>query len=134
MAQAAVLKLCQYRHLLRVTKATSCDPERDVFVLLLGTHIGMRVSEIAQIEVGDVLFPSGAVRDEVSLRATGNSFHKMDSELPQLWSASVQLLSVHFVKNENGRNGIEMSICQVGIGISEEHRSAPVANKTAPWY
>jgi integrase/recombinase XerD len=29
----------------------------------------MRVSEIAQIEVQDVLFPSGAVRHEVSLRA-----------------------------------------------------------------
>jgi site-specific recombinase XerD len=30
----------------------------------------MRVSEIAQIEVGDVLFPSGAIRSEVSLRAS----------------------------------------------------------------
>jgi integrase/recombinase XerD len=29
----------------------------------------MRVSEIAQIEVQDVLFPSGAIRSEVSLRA-----------------------------------------------------------------
>jgi integrase/recombinase XerD len=29
----------------------------------------MRVSEIAQIEVGGVLFPSGAIRQEVSLRA-----------------------------------------------------------------
>jgi site-specific recombinase XerD len=30
----------------------------------------MRVTEIAQIEVQDVLFPSGALRDEVSLRAS----------------------------------------------------------------
>lgn len=30
----------------------------------------MRVSEIAQIEVGDVLFPSGVIRPEVSLRAS----------------------------------------------------------------
>jgi integrase/recombinase XerD len=29
----------------------------------------MRVTEIAQIEVQDVLFPSGALRDEISLRA-----------------------------------------------------------------
>jgi integrase/recombinase XerD len=35
----------------------------------LGIHVGMRVSEIAQIELGDVLFPSGAIRQEVSLRA-----------------------------------------------------------------
>ncbi len=29
----------------------------------------MRVTEIAQIEVQDVLFPSGALREEISLRA-----------------------------------------------------------------
>ncbi|HWW70190.1 MAG TPA: site-specific integrase [Duganella sp.] len=69
MAQATVLKPGQYRHLLRVTEATSRDPARDILVLLLGIHVGMRVSEIAQIEVGDVLFPSGAIRQEVSLRA-----------------------------------------------------------------
>lgn len=69
MAQATVLKPGQYRHLLRVTEATSRDPERDILVLLLGIHTGMRVSEIAQIEVGDVLFSSGATRQEVSLRA-----------------------------------------------------------------
>lgn len=69
MAQAAVLRPGQYRHLLRVTRATSRDPERDILVLLLGIHTGMRVSEIAQVEVGDFLFPSGATRQEVSLRA-----------------------------------------------------------------
>ena len=69
MAQAAVLQPGQYRHLLRVTRVTSRDPERDILVLLLGIHTGMRVSEIAQVEVGDFLFPSGAVRQEVSLRA-----------------------------------------------------------------
>jgi integrase/recombinase XerD len=69
MAQAAVLKPGQYRHLLRVTNAVSRDPERDTLVLLLGIHTGMRVSEIAQIAVGDVLFPSGTIRAEVSLRA-----------------------------------------------------------------
>lgn len=69
MPQAAVLKPGQYRYLLRVTRATSRDPERDILVPLLGIHTGMRVSEIAQIEVGDVLFHSGAIRPEVSLRA-----------------------------------------------------------------
>ncbi|WP_219118483.1 site-specific integrase [Janthinobacterium sp. UMAB-56] len=69
MAQAAVLKPGQYRHLLRVTAAISRDPERDTLVLLLGIMCGMRVSEIAQIEVQDVRFPSGAIRQEVSLRA-----------------------------------------------------------------
>lgn len=69
MAQAAVLRPGQYRHLLRATRATSRFPERDVLVLLLGIHTGMRVSEIAQVEVGDFLFASGKLRQEVSLRA-----------------------------------------------------------------
>jgi integrase/recombinase XerD len=67
--QAATLKPGQIRHLLRVTTVTSRHPERDCLVLLLGLTCGMRVSEISQIEVQDVLFPSGAIRSEVSLRA-----------------------------------------------------------------
>lgn len=58
MAQAAVLKPGQYRHLLRVTKATSRDPERDVLVLLLGIHTGIFVevfgckAEVALVQSG----------------------------------------------------------------------------------
>ena len=69
MAQATSLQPGQIRHLLRVTAATSRHPERDTLVLLLGLTAGMRVTEIAQIEVQDVLFPSGALREEISLRA-----------------------------------------------------------------
>lgn len=69
MAQASILKPGQIRQLLRVTEATSRHPERDCLILLLGITCGMRVTEIAQIEIQDVLFPSGAMRSEVSLRA-----------------------------------------------------------------
>jgi integrase/recombinase XerD len=69
MAQATSLQPGQIRHLLRVTTATSRHPERDTLVLLLGLTAGMRVTEIAQIEVQDILFPSGALREEISLRA-----------------------------------------------------------------
>lgn len=69
MAQATTLQPGQIRHLLRVTVATSRHSERDCLVLLLGLTAGMLVTEIAQIEVQDVLFPSGALRDEISLRA-----------------------------------------------------------------
>lgn len=70
MSQATTLKPGQIRHLLRVTNVTSMHPERDCLILLLGLTCGMRVSEIAQIEIQDVLFPSGAIRTEVSLRAS----------------------------------------------------------------
>lgn len=56
MAQATTLQPRQIRHLLRVTSATSRHPERDCPVLLLGLTARMRVTEIAQIEVQDVLF------------------------------------------------------------------------------
>lgn len=73
MAQATVLKPGQYRHLIRATRATSRAPERDVLVLMMGIHMGMRVSEIAQVEVGDFMFASGKLRQEVSLRAVRKS-------------------------------------------------------------
>jgi hypothetical protein len=57
MVQATTLQPGQIRHLLRVTAAISRHPERDCLVLLLGITAGMRVTEIAQIEVQDVLFP-----------------------------------------------------------------------------
>lgn len=69
MSQATTLKPAQIKHLLRVTNGTSRHPERDCLVLLLGITCGMRVTEIAQIEVQDMLFASGVARSEVSLRA-----------------------------------------------------------------
>lgn len=67
--RAKTLKPSQIRHLLRVTEATSRHPERDALILLLGFTCGMRVSEIARIEVADILLPGGKLREEVSLRA-----------------------------------------------------------------
>lgn len=67
--QAVMLKPGQIRHLMRVTEATSRHPERDCLVLLLGLACGMRITEIAQIEIGDIMFASGKLRAEVSLRA-----------------------------------------------------------------
>lgn len=69
ITRAAVLSSAQIRHLLRVTEATSRHPERDAVILLLGLTCGMRITEIAQVTVSDIMFPSGKLRHEVSLRA-----------------------------------------------------------------
>ena len=70
MAKHAVVLLpSQVRHLLRVTEATSRHPERDALILLLGISCGVRITEIARLEVADVLMPSGMIRSEVSLRS-----------------------------------------------------------------
>lgn len=69
ITRATVLHPGQLRHLLNVTEATSRYPERDAAILLLGLCCGMRCTETAQITVADILFPSGKLRSEVSLRA-----------------------------------------------------------------
>lgn len=69
ITRAAVLTPAKIRHLLNVTEATSRHKERDAAILLLGLCCGMRCTETAQITVADIMFPSGKLRREVSLRA-----------------------------------------------------------------
>ena len=102
MAQATVLRPGQYRHLIRATRATSRSPERDVLVLLMGIHMGMRVSEIAQVEVGDFMFVSGKLRQEVSLRAALKIFNKMDMRFDQHRRLDWLINCVHFNIKLNG--------------------------------
>ncbi|WP_186027527.1 tyrosine-type recombinase/integrase [Burkholderia gladioli] len=65
--RAKVLTPAKFCHLLRVTEATSRFPERDALILLLGITCGMRVTEIARLEVHHVLTKSGIRREEVAL-------------------------------------------------------------------
>jgi integrase/recombinase XerD len=67
--RAASLRPGQFRHLIRITSVTGRMPERDLMLLYLTHTTGIRVTELALLEVGDVLYPSGAIRPEVYLRA-----------------------------------------------------------------
>lgn len=62
--RATSLRAGQFKHLLRVASVTGRMPERDVMLLWAHTT-GVRVTELALLEVADVLYPSGAVRPEV---------------------------------------------------------------------
>lgn len=64
---AKVLTPAKFRHLLRVTEVTSRFPECDTLILLLGITCGMRITEIARLEVHHVLSRSGARREEIAL-------------------------------------------------------------------
>ncbi|WP_412530399.1 tyrosine-type recombinase/integrase [Burkholderia lata] len=64
---AKVLTPAKFRRLLRVTEATSRFPERDMLILLLGITCGMRVTQIAQVEVHHLLTKSGTRREEIPL-------------------------------------------------------------------
>lgn len=67
--RAATLHKGEFQRLIKITKATAKLPERDVLVLMLGHKAGLRITEISRITVADVMFPSGKLREEVSLRA-----------------------------------------------------------------
>lgn len=67
--RAASLRPGQFRHLIRVASVTGRLPERDVMLLWLTHTTGIRVTELALLEVADVLYPSGAIKPEVYLRA-----------------------------------------------------------------
>jgi len=67
--RAASLRPGQLKHLIRVAGITGRMPERDVLLLWLTHTTGIHVTELALLEVADVLYPSGAIKPEVYLRA-----------------------------------------------------------------
>lgn len=67
--RASTLTPSQLRHVLNVTLATSRHPLRDHLALLFTHYTGLRVTELARLEIRDILWPSGKLRDETLLRA-----------------------------------------------------------------
>ncbi len=65
--RATSLRPGQFKHLINVASVTGRMPERDVLLLWLTHTTGLRVTELAQLEISSVLHPSGAVRSEVHL-------------------------------------------------------------------
>ena len=66
--QAASLRPGQFRHVLRVAAVTGRMHERDVMLLWVTHSTGIRVTELALLEIRDIMHPSGQLRDEVYLR------------------------------------------------------------------
>lgn len=67
--RATSLRSGQFKHLIRVASVTGRLPERDVALLWFTRTTGIRVTELALLEVADVLYPSGTIKPEVYLRA-----------------------------------------------------------------
>lgn len=66
--RALRLNAGQFNRLIKITRATSRYADRDVLVLMLGHHCGLRVTDFPEITVADVMLASGKLRQEVSLR------------------------------------------------------------------
>lgn len=68
MAQAKTLTQAELDQVLRYI-STRKYPERNRAMLLMGFWAGLRVKEIAELKMGDVLNQDGTIRSEVRLRA-----------------------------------------------------------------
>ena len=68
ITRAQTLHQGQFTRLIKITQATSRYPERDVLVLMLGHHCGMRITEISRLTMADVMHASGKLRSEVGMR------------------------------------------------------------------
>lgn len=66
--QAASLRPGQFKHVLRVASVSGRQSVRDVMLLWITHTTGIRVTELALIQIRDIMHPSGALRDEVYLR------------------------------------------------------------------
>ncbi|MCH5490482.1 hypothetical protein [Pseudomonas syringae] len=67
--RATSLRPGQFKHLIRVASVTGRQPGCDVMLLWLIHTTDIRVTELALLEIGDVPYPSGAIKPEVYLRA-----------------------------------------------------------------
>lgn len=64
--QARALYPREIKRALKACEVTQ-EPDRNRLVILLSHCCGLRVSELAQLKIKDVLFPSGQLRDECRL-------------------------------------------------------------------
>lgn len=67
--RAPTLSPGQLRHVLNVTSATSRHPERDWLAILMTHCSGVRCSELARLEVRDIVSKGGVLFQETQLRA-----------------------------------------------------------------
>lgn len=67
--RALVLTQGELNRFIKITRATSKQPDRDVLAILLGHGAGLRCTEASRLTVADVLQSNGVLRTEISLRA-----------------------------------------------------------------
>lgn len=67
--RAPTLNPSKLRHVLNVTQATSRHAARDYLAILITHCTCLHVTELARLEIRDVLWPSGRLRDETLLCA-----------------------------------------------------------------
>jgi site-specific recombinase XerD len=68
MAKAPVIEDVQMRHAMKVAAVTGQTPARDVALLCVLYGTGMTATELAQLEVADVLDEAGGFRGESEIR------------------------------------------------------------------
>lgn len=73
--RARILTRAELNHVIKIAGLTR-DPERNRLLLYLTHALGLRVSECARSTVRDFLFPSGRIREELTLRSEITKFNR----------------------------------------------------------
>lgn len=68
ITRAVAVKNCDFKRLIQITTTTSRHFQRDILVLMLGHHAALRITETSRITIADVMYASGKLRREISLR------------------------------------------------------------------
>ena len=75
MAQAKTLTTTELEQVLRYINCTTYA-ERNRAMLLMGYWAGLRVKEISQLKMGDVLNDDGTIKSEIRLSAQQTTYLK----------------------------------------------------------
>ena len=73
--RARILTPKEFTHVLDVATLTR-EPERNQVLICLTHSCGLRVSELARVTIRDVMYPSGCLRDELTVRDAIAKFNK----------------------------------------------------------
>ncbi len=73
--RAQILTKAEFKHVLKVA-GLSRDPERNRLCLCMTHSLGLRVSELAQVSVRDILYPFGRIQEELRVRGETAKFGK----------------------------------------------------------
>jgi len=105
MAKAPVVEEAQMRHAFKVAAVTGQTPARDVALLCVLYGTGMTATELAQLEVADVLDEGGAFRRASVVRAA-ISFNGRDR--PVYWTSPkvCEALDAYFQERTKLRHGL----------------------------
>ena len=108
----------QFQEVIDYTLSTSQHPLRDCAILQISVRVGLRVGEIAQLEMGDIMSPKGELRKQVTLRKKTTKGDKG---------------GVAYFSHPEVRDALNRYIVEVRSKLESEHDNVFISKKGTPF-